>query len=136
MPSLYDSNLRASGPFRLPSEVTPLPFWVIVIIALVAFLLGGVGLAGIAYIRGIHRTSQYNEKLRLQQEEYERRLLEVQEHQRDVLRETKEPARKTNTPVGNKKNRSAGSGKSRTIARFGAANQKKNPPVPPPHWRR
>ncbi len=94
MPSLYDSNLRASGPFRLPSEVTPLPFWVIVIIALVAFLLGGVGLAGIAYIRGIHRTSQYNEKLRLQQEEYERRLLEVQEHQRDVLRETKEETAK------------------------------------------
>jgi ribonuclease Y len=46
------------------------------------------------YLRNVHQTSQYNEKLRLQQEDYERRLLEVQEHQRDVLRETREETAK------------------------------------------
>ncbi len=48
----------------------------------------------VTYLRNVHQASQYNEKLRLQQEEYERRLLEVQEHQRDVLRETREETAK------------------------------------------
>ena len=70
----------------------PIPeLWVmiagIIVFGVVSLFLG-------MYFGSIRGDNRYNEKLRLQQEDYERRLLEVQERQRDVLRETKEETAK------------------------------------------
>src|SRR5579871_2078438 len=79
------------------SEVTLLiPLWVLFIVA-VPFAVVSLGLG--FYGGKLRGTNQYNEKLRLQQEDYEQRLMEVQERQRDVLREAKEETAKFRTTI-------------------------------------
>src|SRR5579871_5325445 len=79
------------------SEVTLLiPLWVLFIVA-VPFAVVSLGLG--FYGGKLRGTNQYNEKLRLQQEDYEQRLMEVQERQRDVLREAREETAKFRTTI-------------------------------------
>jgi ribonuclease Y len=70
-------------------EVTPLiPDWVIILAA-----VGAIGLISLfvgLYFGTLRGRSRYMEMLRQEKEDHEHRLLEVQEHQRDALRESKE----------------------------------------------
>jgi ribonuclease Y len=76
--------------------LTPID-WVLV--AAVAAVFGTVSLFLGIYIGGVRGKNAYNEQLRLQQDDYERRLMEVQERQRDVLREAKEETAKFRTTI-------------------------------------
>ena len=71
--------------------------WVLIVAVALAF--GAVSLFLGRYIGIISGNNRYSEKLRLQQDDYERRLMEVQEHQRDALRESKEENAKFRTTI-------------------------------------
>ena len=72
-----------------------IPYWVFFIaVGAVAVVFGAASLIMGRYIGAILTRSRYNEMLHQEKEDYERRLLEAQEHQRDVLRETKEETAK------------------------------------------
>jgi ribonuclease Y len=76
--------------FRFYSEVTFLNPWVYILIVLGFGAFGGVSLFLGQYIARLRSDRRYNQMLRAVKEEHERKLLEVQESQRDVLREARE----------------------------------------------
>ncbi|HEY7124806.1 MAG TPA: ribonuclease Y [Ktedonobacterales bacterium] len=65
-----------------------MPDWVIIIA--VAGVFGAISLFLGIYVGRLRGRSRYMDMIRQEKEDHERRLLETQEHQRDVLRESKE----------------------------------------------